>query len=86
MIKPILINLNSVEIKYYPFMIILDKCNGSCNVLSPKICTPKETEDIHAVKVFNTTASKNEAKTIPKHISCDCRCKFNSTTYNSNIK
>ena len=29
-------------------------------------------------------ASKNESKTMSKHISCDCKCKFNSTTCNSN--
>ena len=27
-----------------------------------------------------------EAKTLVKHISCDCKCKFNSTTCNSNQK
>ena len=27
-------------------MISLDKCTGSCNVLSPKICLPKETDMI----------------------------------------
>ena len=27
--------------------------------------------------------NKNEAITMTKHISCDCKCKFNSTTYNS---
>ena len=27
MIRPALINLNPVELKYYPFMISLDKCN-----------------------------------------------------------
>ena len=37
-----LIDLNPVELKYYQFMISLDKCSGSCNVLSPKICIPKE--------------------------------------------
>ena len=37
-----LIDLNPVVLKYYPFMISLDKCSGSCNVLSPKICIPKE--------------------------------------------
>ena len=26
--------------------------------------------------------NKNEAKTITKHISCDCKCKFNNTTCN----
>ena len=40
-----LIDKNPVELKYYPFMINLNKCTGSCNVLSPKICAPKETKD-----------------------------------------
>ena len=26
--------------------------------------------------------NKNEVKTMEKHISCDCKCKFNSTTCN----
>ena len=42
MIWYFLIDLNPVELKYYPFLISLDKCSGSCNVLSPKICIPKE--------------------------------------------
>ena len=46
MIRPTLTDMNSVELKYYPFMISLNKCNGSCNVLSPKMCVPKETKDI----------------------------------------
>ena len=36
MFRPILIDLNPVELKYYPFMISLDKCTESCNVSSPK--------------------------------------------------
>ena len=28
----------------------------------------------------------HEAEPLVKHISCDCKCKFNSTTYNSNQK
>ena len=46
MVRPIVIDLNPVELKYYPFMISLDKCSGSCNVLSPNICVPKETKDM----------------------------------------
>ena len=30
--------------------------------------------------------TKNEAKAIPNDISCDCKCKFNSVTCNSNRK
>ena len=66
-------------------MTSLDKCNGSCNLLSPKICVPKKTEDIN-VKAFNIITNKNESKTIEKHISYDCKSKFNTTTCNSNQK
>ena len=65
MVRPTLINLNPVELKYYPFMISLNKCTGSCNVLSPKICVPKETKDIN-VKAFNMITNKNEAKAMAK--------------------
>ena len=52
MVRPAINDLNLVELKYCPFMISLDKCSGSCNVLSPKICVPKETKDIN-VQPFN---------------------------------
>ena len=52
MIKPTLIDLNLVELKYYLFKISLDKSTGSCCVLSPKIFVPKEIIDIN-VKAFN---------------------------------
>ena len=80
--RPTLIDLNPVDLKYYPFMISSDKSTGICNVLSRKICVPKETKDIN-VKAFNITTNKNEAKTMRKNISCDCKCKFSSTAYNS---
>ena len=57
-------------------MISLDKCNGSCHVLSPKIFAPKKKNHIN-VKVLNMITKKNEAKT-RKNISCDCKFKFNS--------
>ena len=88
MIRLILLGLNTVEFNYYPFMINLDKCNGSSNVvndLSTKIFVPSNTKDIN-VKVFNVIKKINEAKTSVKHDSCDCKCKFNSTTCNSNQK
>ena len=45
MVRPNLINMNPVELKHYLLMISLNKCAGSCNVLSPKKCAPKETKD-----------------------------------------
>ena len=34
MIRPFIIDLNRVELKYYPFIISLVKCNGSCNYVN----------------------------------------------------
>ena len=84
-VKPTLIDMNPVELKYYPFMISLNKCTGSCNVFFPKVCVPKETKDGN-VKAFNMVTNKNKAKAMTEHISCDCKCKFHSTTCNSKHK
>ena len=51
-IRPTVIDLNPIELNYYPFMINLDKCNGTCNgvdSLSTKICIPCETKDVNAI-------------------------------------
>ena len=58
MVRPTLIDLSPVELRYYLFMINLDKYSGSCNVLSPKKCVLKETKDVN-VKVFNMITNKN---------------------------
>ena len=82
------IDLNLAELNYYPFIISLDKCSRSCNVvddLSAKICVRSKKKYVH-VKAVNMITRINEAKTLMKHISCDCKCKFNSTTCNSNKK
>ena len=83
MIRPTLIDWNPDEFKYYPFIISLNKCTGSCNVLSPEIFVPKKTKDV-TVKAFNMIANKIESEAVTEYISCDCRWKFNSTVCNSN--
>ena len=85
MIRAFLIGFNHVQLKYYPFMISLDKCNGSCssiNDLSMRSCIPSKSKDVNV----NMVTNGNEAKTLVKHILCDCKCIFNSTTWNTNKK
>ena len=72
MVRPTLIDMNPVEQKYSSYMICLNKCTGSCNVLSPKVCVPKETKDINA-KAFNIITNKNEATAMTERISCDSK-------------
>ena len=68
--EPFFIDLNSVGLKYSPFMISLNKCSGNCN--SRHKC----------FIVFNMKTNKNKAKAMVKHILYDCKCKFNSSTCN----
>ena len=42
MVRPTIIDMNPVELKFYSFMVSLNKCIGSCNVLSPKIYVQKK--------------------------------------------
>ena len=42
MVRPTLIDMNPVELKYYPFTISLNKCTGSCNVLSKYVFQKKQ--------------------------------------------
>ena len=71
-IRPTLIHLDPVVLNY-----------GSCDVvddLSMRICILSKTRQM----LKNMITRIYEAKTLIKHISCDCKCKFNSATCNSN--
>ena len=88
MIRPTVIDLNPVELNYYPFMVGLDKYSESWNSvddLSGKICVPNKTNDVN-VKACDMVTNKNETTTMLKHISCDCKWKYNSTACSSNRK
>ena len=81
-IQPTLINLHlneyNQELHYYPFVVKLDKCAGSCNTLndlSNRVCVPNKTEDLN-IHVFNIKTGKNESKILAKEISCECKCRF----------
>ena len=89
MIQSTLINLDpneySQEIPYYRFQFKLQWCVGSCIALIDsfnKECNNK-TEDFN-ITVFDMIASINEAKTLTKHISCECKCKFDGAKCKSN--
>ena len=71
-------------------MASLDGCNGSCNTIddwSSGICVSKKTDDVY-LNIFNmtTTTTTNESKTLKKHNSCHCKCKFHGRKCISNQK
>ena len=66
---PTLINSNPGNLSYFPFINNSDRCGGSCNTL----------DDLYDVnlKVLSMITWTNESKSLVKHISCDCKCRFN---------
>ena len=87
MIRTTIIDLNPVELNYYSLMISLDKCNGSGNIVEvvmllmtylwKYVLQVKRNVKVKVnVKVFNLVTSINKVKTLVKHTSCDCKCKF----------
>ena len=62
-------------LRYYLFMVNLDRRNGSCNNLqdpSDKICASNKTEDVN-LSILNMIARISESKILK---SCKCKCKF----------
>ena len=89
MIQPNLNNLHfneySQEFHYYPFAVKLDRVVGSCNTLndlSIEVYIPNKREDLNLI-VLNMIKSKNDWKTLTKHISGPCKCKLDGTKCNS---
>ena len=84
MTQSTLINLHpneySQEFRYNPFVVKLDRCVGSCDTLKGfsnknNKNFPNKTEDLN-LSIFNMIIGLNESKTLTKHISCQCKCKF----------
>ena len=77
MAKSTFIDFNLVELNYFPFMIILDSCNESCNAvddLSTKLCVPS--------KIKNERIS--EATTLVKHANVNANSKVQHVIHMKN--
>ena len=62
--------------RHYTFMVNLDRCNGRCNSFddpSDRIYLANKTENVN-INVFT--------KTLTKHISCECKRKFDGRKLN----
>ena len=88
LIKPTLINLHSTDysqkFRYDPFAVKLGKCVWSCNTLND--LSNKYVFQIKQylnLSVFNMVAGINESKTLTKHTSCKCKCRFDGKKFNS---
>ena len=89
MTQPTIINLHPNEytqgLHYYPFTVNLDSCIVSCNTLNDlsKMCSK---QNRITLSKFNMITEMNELKKLTKHISCECKCKFDGRKFHSNQK
>ena len=72
-----------LDLNYYLSIISLDKCNGICNAVDDYL---QKYVVLVKYKVFNMITKINARKAFLKHISCDCKSKFDSTRCNLNQK
>ena len=89
-IQPTFTNLHpnecSQEFHCYPFTVKSDKCVGNCNTLnglSNKVCVPNKTKNL-SLSVFIMITAINELKTLTRHVSRECKYKFDERKFNSN--
>ena len=86
MVRPTLIDLNPDELHYYLFVIILGRCDGSCNTVEdPFGILPNKKKDVN-LKVFNKIKGINDSKTLANYISCEYTHEFDDRKYNSRPK
>ena len=52
-------------------------CLGSKKSVGISACIPSKIKDVN-VKLLNMISGRNESKSLVKHISYDCKCKFDS--------
>ena len=80
-----IVDINGNNPLFYPFSIIVNKCNGNCNNIndpSAKICVTDTAKDLN-VKVFNLMTLTNETRHIKWHEPCKCIFRLDKIICNS---
>ena len=83
--RPEIVNANSNNPIFYPFIVKTSKCSGNCNNINDpyaKICVPDVVKNSN-VKVFNLMSWINETKHIKWHETCKCQCRLDAIVCNN---
>ena len=85
--KPKILDVNQSvgEALFYLYNVLVNKCNGSCNMLDnpmAKMCLPNIIKNVN-IKVYNFLMRLNETRNVLWHESCKCVCRLNSSVCNS---
>ena len=70
---------------FYPYNVLVNKCNGSCNTLDDplaRLCVPNIIKNVN-MKVYNFMMWLNETRNALRYEICKCICRLNSSVSNS---
>ena len=84
-VRPQIVNVNSIELVFFPFSIKTCKCSGGCNNINDpytKLCVSDVVKNLH-VKVFNFMSRTNETKHIERHETCKCKFRLDTSICNN---
>ena len=80
-----IIDINSNEPTFYPYSILVNKCNGSCNNINDpyaKLCVPDVAKIVN-VKVFNLMSGTNETRHIEWHETCKRKWRLDANVFDN---
>ena len=83
--RPQVVDANSNNSVFYPFIIKTSKCSGNCNNINDpyaKICVPDITINLN-IKVFNLMSRTNETRFIEWHKTCKCQFRLDAIVCNN---
>ena len=80
-----IVNVNSNNPIFYPFIIKTNKCSGNCNNINDpyaRICVPDVVKILN-VKVFNLTSRTNKTRYMKWRKSSKCICRLDPIICNN---
>ena len=84
-VRPEIININSNEPSFYPYIVKISKCSGSYNNINDpyaKVRVSEVSKDIN-VKVFNLISRTHETRYAKWHETCKCKFRLDASVCNN---
>ena len=81
-IKPEIININSNEPLFHLYIILANKCSGSCNNINDPYAKLCVSDNVKKHK-YHSISRTNEKRHIKWHETCKCKCRLDASVCNN---
>nr|QNH72562.1 toxin candidate TRINITY_DN4281_c0_g1_i1 [Ceriantheomorphe brasiliensis] len=78
--RPTLVDIDRPTYNFFPYVVKLNRCGGSCNSIAPNIkhCVPTSSTDIK-ITVFSPITGGTHTIVQKNHTACGCQCVAKAT-------